>query len=210
MRAVRAALVSIVLAGLALSGACTAIESVVRQPLPSPETLNLQAALIEGGGVMPGTQVVRISWSPPDEDLDIEFIVLEYSENENGPWEEVAAKNPSDGHHEHGGVFRKGSFHYYRVFMTRGQEETPRTVPLSTWIHDRGALQRSDTEQPIPDHITPTPLPGYVPPPTATPLPPLPGDTNSPFIAVPPTATPSVTATPTATPTRTPTPTPTG
>ena len=77
MRAVRAALVSIALAALALSGACAAIEGVVRQPLPPSETLNLQAMLIEGGGVMPGTQVVRLSWSPPDENLDIDFIVFE-------------------------------------------------------------------------------------------------------------------------------------
>lgn len=209
MRAVRAALVSIALAALALSGACAAIEGVVRQPLPPSETLNLQAMLIEGGGVMPGTQVVRLSWSPPDENLDIDFIVFEYSENENGPWEEIAAKNPDAGHHEHGAVFRKGNFHHYRVFMIRGQEETPRTEPTSVWIPDAGALQRNAAGQPIPDHITPTPLPGSEAP-TATPLPALSGDTNSPFIVVPPTATPSVTATPTATPTRTPTPTPAG
>lgn len=201
MRAVRTALVSIVLAALVLSGACAAIDSVVRQPLPPPETLDLQAILLEGGGVMPGTQVVRLSWSPPDENLNIEFIVFEESENENGPWQEIAAKPPDAGHHEHGAVFRRGTFHYYRVFMTRGQEETPRTEPMSVWIPDRGALQRSPSGQPIPDHITPTPLPGLEPTVTPTPLPALTGDTDSPFIVVPPTATPSVTATPTPTPT---------
>ncbi len=209
MRAVRAALVSIVLVVLALSGACAAIDSAIRQPLPPPETLNLQAILLEGGGVMPGTQVVRLSWSPPDENLDIDFIVFEDSVNENGPWEEVAAKTPDAGHHEDGGVFRKGNFHYYRVFMVRGQEETPRTEPTSVWIPDAGALERDASGQVIPAHITPTPLPGSEAP-TATPLPALSGDSNSPFIVVPPTATPSVTATPTATPTRTPTPTPAG
>ena len=208
MRAVRAAFVSIALTALVLSGACTAIDGVVRQPLPPPETLKLQGLLIAGGGVMPGTQVVRLSWSPPDENLDIDFVVLEYSESENGPWDEVAAKAPDAGHHEHGAVFRGGHFHHYRVFMIRGQEETPRTEPTSVWIPDQGALERDAAGQPIPAHITPTALPGSIP--TATPLPALPGESTSPFIVVPPTATPSVTATPTATPTRTPTPTPSG
>ena len=199
MRAVRAALVSVVLAALALTGACAAVDSVVRQPLPPSETLNLQAMLLEGGGVMPGTQVVRLSWSPPDENLDIDFVVFEYSENEDGPWEEVTAKKPDAGHHEHGAVFRSGSFYYYRVFMERGQEETPRTAPTSVWIPDQGALERAGPGQILPPNQTPTPLPGSDA--TATPLPTPSGDSTSPFMVVPPTATPSVTATPTATPT---------
>ena len=206
MRAVKAALVSIALAALMLSGACAAIDGIVRQPLPPSETLNVQAMLIEGGGVMPGTQVIRLSWSPPDENLDIDLVVFEYSENEDGPWEEVGAKSPNAGFYEHGAVFRGGHFHYYRVFMIRGQEETQRTAPTSVWMPDQGALERAGPGQVLPPNVTPTPLPGSDA--TATPLPALTGDTNSPFIVVPPTATPSVTATPTATPTRTPTPTP--
>ncbi len=208
MKAVRAALVSIALVALALSGACAAVDGVFRQPLPPSETLKLQALLLEGGGVMPGTQVVRLSWSPPDEDLDIDFVVFEYSQNEDGPWEEVAAKNPDAGHHEHGSIFRSGHFYYYRVFMIRGQEETPRTAPTLVWIPGQGALERSGPGQILPPNQTPTPVPGSDAP--ATPLPALPGDNTSPFIVVPPTPTPSVTVTPTATPTRTPTPIPTG
>lgn len=207
-RAVRAALVSIALAALGLAGACAAVDSVIRQPLPPSETLNLQAILIEGGGVMPGTQVVRLNWSPPDENLDIDFIVFEYSGNENGPWEEIVAKTPDSGFHEHGAIFSSGDFHYYRVFMIRGQEETPRTAPTSVWIPGRGALERAGPGQILPPNVTPTPLPGSDA--TATPLPTPSGDSTSPFMVVPPTSTPSVTATPTATPTRTPTPTPAG
>ena len=195
MRAVRAALVSIALTALVLAGACAAIEGVVRQPLPPSETLDVQALLLEGGGVMPGTEVIRLSWSPPDENLDIDLVVFEYSENEDGPWEEVGAKSPDTGFYEHGAVFRSGHFHYYRVFMTRGQEETPRTAPTSVWVPDKGALERAGPGQVLPPNWTPTAVPGSDA--TATPLPALTGDTNSPFIVVPPTATPSVTATPT-------------
>ena len=209
MRAARAVLVSVVLAALAVSvGACAAVDGVFRQPLPPSETLTLQALLLEGGGMMPGTQVVRLNWSPPDTDLDVDFVVIEYSENEDGPWEEVVAKLPHVGFHEHGRIFRHGSFHYYRVFLARGQEETPAAEPISVWIPDRGALDRDGPGNVLPDNRTPTPVPGSDIPPT--PLPTLEGDTNAPFIVVAPTSTPSVTATPTPFPTRTPTPTPAG
>ena len=61
----RTALVSVALAALTLAGGCAAVEGVFRQPLPPSETLALQAILLEGGGMMPGTDVVRLNWSPP-------------------------------------------------------------------------------------------------------------------------------------------------
>ena len=208
MRAMRTALVSVALAALTLAGGCAAVEGVFRQPLPPSETLALQAILLEGGGMMPGTDVVRLNWSPPEEDLDVEFVVIEHSENEDGPWEEVVAKLPGVGFHEHGAIFRSGSFHYYRVFMVRGQEETPPTGPISVWFPGQGALERAAPGQVLPANLTPTPMPGSDA--TATPLPTPSGDSNAPFMVVPPTATPSVTATPTVTPTRTPRPAPAG
>ena len=187
MKAVRTAFVSIALAALALSGACAAVDGVFRQPLPSPETLNLQAFMLEGGGVMPGTDVVRVNWSPPDDDLDIDFVVIEYSEQENGPWDEIAAKAPDAGHYEHGAIFTSGSFHYYRVFLARGQEETPPTDPIAVWIPGQGALDRAGPGQVLPANRTPTPVPGSDAPPT--PLPTVSGDSNAPFMVVPPTPT---------------------
>ena len=193
MRAVQAVIIACALAALAVSGACAAVDGVMRQPLPSPETLALQAILLEGGGVIPGTDVIRLNWVPPSEDADVEFVVLEYSENEDGPWDEVAAKRPDAAFHEHGSVFRSGSFHHYRVFMTRGRDETPRTEPIAVWIPGQGALERSETGQVLPRNPTATPRPDT----PITPLPTVPADSSAPFLVVAPTATVPPTTIPT-------------
>ena len=159
-------------------------------PQSAPTQINVCCELITpmyGGGVMPGTDVVRVNWSPPDDDLDIDFVVIEYSEHENGPWDEIAAKAPDAGHYEHGAIFTSGKFHYYRVFLARGQEETPRTDPIAVWIPGQGALDRAGPGQVLPANRTPTPVPGSDAPPT--PLPTISGDSDAPFMVVPPTPT---------------------
>ena len=159
--------------------------------------------------MLPGTQVVRIGWNPPDENAEADLIVIERSVNANGPWEEIAAKLPATGYHEATATFRHGNFYYFRAFMTRGNEETEPAEPISVWIPDVGALERTAPGVVVPANSTPTPVPGSdVPHPRHSQH--RPRDQSAPFMVVPPTPTPLATATPTPYPTRTPTPTPTG
>ena len=206
-RTLTGALLAVVAVVMLMVGGCTVADGVFRQPLPPSETLALEALLLEGGGLLPGTLVVRIGWNPPDENIEADFVVVERSINPNGPWDEIAAKLPETGYHEESAAFRHGRFYYFRAFLARGNQETEPAEPVSVWIPDVGALERSATGQVLPANRTPTPVPGSDVPPT--PLPTASGDSSAPFMVVPPTPTPSTTATPTPRPTRTPTPTPT-
>ena len=110
--------------------------------------------------MLPGTQVVRIGWDPPDDNAEADLIVIERSVNANGPWEEIAAKLPATGFHEATATFRHGNFYYFRAFMTRGNEETEPAEPISVWIPDVGALERTAPGVVVPANSTPTPVPG--------------------------------------------------
>ena len=206
-RTLTGALLAVVAVMMFVGGGCTVADSLIRQPLPPSETLALEAILLEGGGMLPGTQVVRIGWNPPDDNAKADLIVIERSVNANGPWVEIAAKLPATGYHEETATFRHGSFYYFRAFMTRGNEETEPAEPISVHIPDVGALQRTAPGVVVPANSTPTPAPGSDVPPTPLPTPS--GDQSAPFMVVPPTPTPLATATPTPYPTRAPTPTPT-
>ena len=206
-RTLTGALLAVVAMVMLVVGGCSVADSVFRQPLPPSETLALEAILLEGGGMLPGTQVVRIGWNPPDDNAEADLIVIERSVNAKGPWEEIAAKLPATGYHEATATFRHGNFYYFRAFMTRGNEETEPAEPISVWIPDVGALERTAPGVVVPANSTPTPVPGSDVPPTPFPTPS--GDQSAPFMVVPPTPTPLATATPTPYPTRAPTPTPT-
>ena len=206
-RTLTGALLAVVAMVMLVVGGCSVADSVFRQPLPPSETLALEAILLEGGGMLPGTQVVRIGWNPPDDNAEADLIVIERSVNAKGPWEEIAAKLPATGYHEATATFRHGNFYYFRAFMTRGNEETEPAEPISVWIPDVGALERTAPGIVVPANSTPTPVPGSDVPPTPFPTPS--GDQSAPFMVVPPTPTPLATATPTPYPTRAPTPTPT-
>ena len=207
-RTLTGALLAVVAMVMLVVGGCSVADSVFRQPLPPSETLALEAILLEGGGMLPGTLVVRIGWNPPDDNAEADLIVIERSVTANGPWDEIAAKLPATGHHEETATFRHGNFYYFRAFMTRGNEETEPAEPISVWIPDVGALERTAPGVVVPANSTPTPVPGSDVPPTPFPTPS--GDQSAPFMVVPPTPTPLATATPTPYPTRAPTPTPTG
>ena len=206
-RTLTGALLVVVAMVMLVVGGCSVADSVFRQPLPPSETLALEAILLEGGGMLPGTQVVRIGWNPPDDNAEADLIVIERSVNAKGPWEEIAAKLPATGYHEATATFRHGNFYYFRAFMTRGNEETEPAEPISVWIPDVGALERTAPGVVVPANSTPTPVPGSDAIPTPFPTPS--GDQSAPFMVVPPTPTPLATATPTPYPTRAPTPTPT-
>ncbi len=195
---VRAALMAVLaIAAVAVSGACSVMDGLFRQPLPPSETLALEALLLEGGGMIPGTQVVRVGWSPPNEDIGVDLIVIEQSISPDGPWEEVAAKPPSTGFHEETSIYRPGNFYYFRAFMTRNEEETLPAAPAAVWIPDLGALERTAPGVVAPPNRTPTPGPHV----DASPIPvPTVGDRSVPFVIVPPTATPTPTPTPIPTP----------
>ena len=176
-RTLTGALLAVVAMVMLVVGGCSVADSVFRQPLPPSETLALEAILLEGGGMLPGTQVVRIGWNPPDENAEADLIVIERSVNAKGPWEEIAAKLPATGYHEATATFRHGNFYYFRAFMTRGNEETEPAEPISVWIPDVGALERTAPGVVVPANSTPTPVPGSDVPPTPFPTPS--GDTVS-------------------------------
>ncbi len=188
-----------------IGGACSVAETIFRQPLPPPETLGLQAMLLEGGGMMPGTQVVRLGWNPPDENLGIDLIVVEQAKTPDGPWEEISSRPASRGFHEETSIYQPGNYFYFRAFMTRGGEEGPPGEPAAVWFPSLGALERIAPGVIAPPNNSPTPTPTPRPGSTATPAPTT-GTPTGPFSIVAPTATPTFTPIPTPRPTPTPTP----
>ena len=164
-RSVIGALLGVAVALTALiGGACSVAESVFRQPLPPPETLGLQALLLEGGGMMPGTQVVRLGWNPPDDTLGIDLVVMEQAKTPDGPWEEVSSRAPSRGFHEETSIYQPGNFYYFRAFMTRGEGRGPaqradvRLVP-QPWRPSTHRPRRYRPPQQLP-HANPDPQAG--------------------------------------------------
>ncbi len=192
--ALRAMVLIVIVVAVTMAGACSVAESFLRQPLPPSETLMLEALLLEGGGMMPGTQVVRLGWDPPEEDLSVDLVVIEQSITAAGPWEEIAAELAATGHHEETSIFRPGNFYYFRAFMTRDREETDPAEPVVVWIPDVGAYDRTAPGVVAPPNRTPTPVPGSGVAPT--PLPTITGDPSVPFLVVPPTHSPTPTPTP--------------
>ena len=197
---------AVMLAAL-LGGACTFAENAFRQSLPPSETLGLQVLLLEGGGIMPGTQVVRLGWNPPDDSRGVDLVVLEQAKTPDGPWEEVSSRAPDRGFHEETSIYLPGNFYYFRAFMTRGEEEAEPSAPLSVWFPSLGALERIAPGVIAPPNNSPTPTPTPRPGSTATP-PPTTGTPTGPFSITAPTPTPLPTPTPTPRPPSTPTPTP--
>ena len=59
------------------------------------------------------------------------------AENPQGPWEEIAASRPYRGYYqEKGSIFRIGRIYYFRVFLTRGGDQTKPTKPMEVLITD--------------------------------------------------------------------------
>ncbi len=143
----------LVFATLLLSG-CSAIQGTFAAPLPPPETLDLQASLLPGGGPG-GTQTVFISWTVPRERDGVEIVVIEQAQDESGPWVEIGVVPPDRGTHRESSIFRPGRFYYFRAFLARGNEETEPGPVVTLWI-------------PFERRPTPTPRPTSTPRPPAT------------------------------------------
>ena len=120
---------------LATFSSCTQIKAGLESPLPPPETLQLQADVMDSSNI--GGKMVHFSWTPPDESSNIDLVVIEKAENLQGPWEEIAASRPYRGYYqEKGSIFRIGRIYYFRVFLTRGGDQTTPTKPMEVLITD--------------------------------------------------------------------------
>tara|TARA_Y100000590_G_scaffold342299_1_gene390798 strand:- start:3726 stop:4136 length:411 start_codon:yes stop_codon:yes gene_type:complete len=120
---------------LATFSSCTQIKAGLESPLPPPETLQLQADVMDSSNI--GGKMVHFSWTPPDESSNIDLVVIEKAENLQGPWEEIAAARPHRGYYqEKGSIFRIGRIYYFRVFLTRGGDQTKPTKPMEVLITD--------------------------------------------------------------------------
>jgi len=120
---------------LATFSSCTQIKAGLESPLPPPETLQLQADVMDSSNI--GGKMVHFSWTPPDESSNIDLVVIEKAENPQGPWEEIAASRPYRGYYqEKGSIFRVGRIYYFRVFLTRGGDQTKPTKPMEVLITD--------------------------------------------------------------------------
>ena len=120
---------------LATFSSCTQIKAGLESPLPPPETLQLQADVMDSSNI--GGKMVDFSWTPPDESSNIDLVVIEKAENLQGPWEEIAASRPYRGYYqEKGSIFRIGRIYYFRVFLTRGGDQTKPTKPMEVLITD--------------------------------------------------------------------------
>ncbi|MDP7619067.1 MAG: hypothetical protein QF652_02305 [Dehalococcoidia bacterium] len=171
----RGSLVTVVLVMTALAVGCSGISQVF-EPLPPANTLNFQATL-NTGDTVGGTRTIRLSWTPPDESVDL--IVLEESrDGPNGPWTEFKTLVPTRGFHLESAIYRPGRVFYFRAIIVRGNEESAPTEPVRVWVPYE------------PQRPTNTPLPAYTPTPTPTP------DPDAPT----PTAIPTSTPTPTPDP----------
>ena len=120
---------------LATFSSCTQIKAGLESPLPPPETLQLQADVMDSSNI--GGKMVHFSWTPPDESSNIDLVVIEKAENLQGPWEEIAASRPYRGYYqEKGSIFSIGRIYYFRVFLTRGGDQTKPTKPMEVLITD--------------------------------------------------------------------------
>ena len=65
---------------LATFSSCTQIKAGLESPLPPPETLQLQADVMDSSNI--GGKMVHFSWTPPDESSNIDLVVIEKAEND--------------------------------------------------------------------------------------------------------------------------------
>ena len=114
---------------------CNQIKAGLQSPMPPPETLQLQADVMDSANIW--GKMIHFSWTPPDENNNIDLVIIEKSNNLNGPWEEIAAARPHKGYYqEKGSILRVGRKYYFRVFLTRGGDKTKPTVPMEILITD--------------------------------------------------------------------------
>ena len=112
---------------------CNQIKAGFQSPIPPPETLQLQADVMDSANI--GGKMIHFSWTPPDENSNIDLVIIEKSESLNGPWEEIAAARPFKGYYqEKGSILRGGSIYYFRVYLTRGGDKTTPTEPMEILI----------------------------------------------------------------------------
>ena len=171
----RGSLATLVMAMTVLVVGCSGISQVF-EPLPPANTLNLQAALVEGDTVG-GTRTVRLTWTPPDQSIDL-IVIEESREGPDGPWTEIQTLVPTRSFHLESAIYRPGNVFHFRAIIVRGNEESTPTEPVRVWVPYE------------PRRPTSTPLPAYTPTPTPTPDPDAPTPTAIPTSTLTPTPDP--------------------
>ncbi len=114
---------------------CSQIKAGLQSPMPPPETLQLQADVLDSSNIW--GKMILFSWTPPDENNNIDLLIIEKADSLNGPWQEIAASRAYKGYYqEKASILRTGRIYYFRVFLTRGGDKTKPTVPMEVLITD--------------------------------------------------------------------------